>query len=112
MLDNYGKNEKNKSSLFNSVNYCRLVLLEKTTLGTVNTGVNKIETINARDAIFVAVCYCIDRFILKFFCLVIKISCCTRFITFNSSLFRCIKSKSTCLTISFEQDKDSSLLLD
>lgn len=35
----------------------RLILLEKTTLGTVNTGVNKVEIINARDAIFVAVSY-------------------------------------------------------
>lgn len=32
----------------------RLLLLEKNTLGTVHTGVNKVETINARDAIFVA----------------------------------------------------------
>ncbi|CAF3428235.1 unnamed protein product [Rotaria socialis] len=36
------------------VRQLRLILLEKTTLGTVNTGVNKVETINARDAVFVA----------------------------------------------------------
>jgi len=57
MLDNYGKNKTKINSLFfSSKSYSRLVLLEKTTLGTVNTGVNKVETINARDAIFVAVC--------------------------------------------------------
>ena len=37
--------------------HSRLILLEKTTLGTVNTGVNKVEIINARDAVFVAVSY-------------------------------------------------------
>ncbi|UJR26009.1 hypothetical protein I4U23_007355 [Adineta vaga] len=36
------------------VRQLRLVLLEKTTLGTVNTGVNKVETISAKDAIFVS----------------------------------------------------------
>ncbi|CAF3891883.1 unnamed protein product, partial [Rotaria magnacalcarata] len=36
------------------VRQLRLVLLEKTTLGTVHTGVNKVEIINARDAVFVA----------------------------------------------------------
>jgi hypothetical protein len=46
----------NNISFFKLSNYSRLVLLEKTTLGTVNTGVNKVETINARDAVFVAVC--------------------------------------------------------
>ena len=72
------------------------MLLEKTTLGTVNTGVNKVETINARDAVFVAVCSFTNRlsFPYRSICiLVLKISCCTRFITINSPVFRCIEGK-------------------
>jgi hypothetical protein len=91
-----------------SKDFFRLVLLEKTTLGTVNTGVNKVETISARDAVFVAVDYLLDQNvsykIIHF--LVIEISYCTRFISFNSSLFRCIESK--LYSIIFPQKFDSS----
>ena len=80
----------------NGILIFRLVLLEKTTLGTVHTGVNRVETINARDAVFIAVNHDHKRKIclhMRFSIVVIEISCRSRFITFNSSLFRCIKSK-------------------
>ena len=53
---NYGQWERNGSLLrWIAMHRSRLVLLEKTTLGSLNIGVNKVETINARDAVFVAV---------------------------------------------------------
>ena len=60
-----------------------------------NTGVNKVETISARDAVFVAVGSAVilltvsDRSDI----LVVEISDRARLVAFHSSLFWCIKSK-------------------